>query len=61
MTEDEVKALLTKNGKSWDAFKDWMDGQTVGLNDDGTTDYYDSDVQRYIRTNGVYKHPEEWD
>jgi hypothetical protein len=29
-------------------FWDYMRGQTIGLNDDGTTDIYDCDIDRFI-------------
>ena len=43
MIEEEVKEYLFKK------FEEWMAGQTVGVNDDGSIDYYDSDVMRYAR------------
>ena len=30
-------------------FWKWMEGQTMGLNPDGTTDIYETDVDRFIR------------
>lgn len=32
-----------------DEFMEWMKGQTVGLNDDGSLNYYRYDVERWIR------------
>lgn len=61
MTEKEVKAALKKNNLTWKHFNEWMRGQTVGLNEDGSADYYEYDVNRFIRSKGVYNHPEEWD
>ena len=43
MNEEEVKEYLFKR------FLSWMSGQTVGINEDGSTDYYDYDVERYAR------------
>jgi NOL1/NOP2/fmu family ribosome biogenesis protein len=32
-----------------EVFKEWMEGQTVALNEDGTTEVYDYDVERFCR------------
>ena len=49
MTIDKAKEEIKKAGGSWDTFNEWMRGQTVGLNEDGTTNLYDYDVERFIR------------
>ena len=47
MNKNEV---LKKIGKSkWKEFEDFMKGQTVGINPDGSTDYYDCDVENFLR------------
>lgn len=43
MKEEEVKEYL------WESFLEWMNGQTVGINENGSIDYYDSDVMRFCR------------
>jgi len=43
MRNEEVKEYLFKK------FLEWMAGQTVGINDDGSIDYYEYDVERYAR------------
>ena len=43
MNEEEVKEYLFKQ------FLKWLEGQTVGVNTDGTIDYYEYDVERYAR------------
>ena len=49
MTKQEAhKRILFAGGKPED-FDNWMCGQTVGLNDDGSFDYYKYDVERFIR------------
>jgi len=48
MKEKEVKKLLRKNKLKWKDFCEWMGGQTIGMNEDGSIDYYDWDVKRYI-------------
>lgn len=48
MKEQEAKKLIEEAGGSWEDFVSWMFGQTVGLNDDGSTDWYDWDVKRFI-------------
>lgn len=42
MTKEDVEAELFRR------FTAWMAGQTVGINPDGTTDYYDHDVRRFL-------------
>jgi len=53
MTEKEVRKLLKENGRTWREFVKWMSGQTLGLNEDGTTDFYDWDVERFIQRKQV--------
>ena len=48
MSIEQTKELLNKYYLSWKEFLDWMQGQTLGLNEDGSTDIYDEDVLRYI-------------
>ena len=45
MIEQEVKKEIKE--ENWEKFLDWMRGQTVGLNEDGTTDYYACDVMAF--------------
>ena len=49
MTEKQVKDTLKEHNKKWKDFTHWMNGQTMGLNEDGTTDFYECDVDRFIR------------
>jgi hypothetical protein len=44
MNEEEVRRYL--DGYS-DEFLEWMNGQTIGINSDGSLDYYDYDVKRF--------------
>jgi hypothetical protein len=48
MKEEEVKKLLKSHNKTWKGFKEWMKGQTVGVNPDGSIIYYSWDVERYL-------------
>ena len=41
MNEEQVKQYL------FEQFEEWMTGQTVGVNPDGSTVYYDYDVERF--------------
>ena len=59
MKEPEVKQLLKDNNISWEDFIKWMHGQTMGLNKDGTPDYYEWDVKRFI--NLKRGQPTYWD
>jgi len=44
------KQVIEKIGKArWKAFEKFMDGQTVGLNPDGSTNYYERDVENFLR------------
>jgi hypothetical protein len=45
MNEKEVKKEIGED--NWDAFLEWMRGQTVGMNEDGTTDFYECDVRAF--------------
>lgn len=47
MTEAKAKHLILEVS-TWEDFLDWMLGQTVGRYPDGSTDWYDCDVARYI-------------
>lgn len=49
MTEKEVKSLLRKNHRKWSEFLKWMRGQTVGMYEGGATNWYDWDVERFIK------------
>jgi len=49
MTTEEAKKQIKKAGGSWKVFNSWMRGQTVGMNEDGSEDIYDYDVERFIR------------
>lgn len=52
MSEAKVKEALAKAGLPWEDFVEWMDGQTVGLNPDGSFNYYDWDVASFIDGGG---------
>lgn len=44
------KQVIEKIGKSrWKAFSDFMKGQTVEINTDGSTEYYEWDVENFLR------------
>lgn len=56
MNEQEVRTYIATRLKSgvcteedWKHFLKYMTGQTVGVNKDGSTDYYECDVERYFR------------
>ena len=50
MNEQQVKQLLNKHNLLWEDFTAWMFGQTVGMAEDGTTQYYEWDVERFVRS-----------
>ena len=39
--------IIGKN--RWKEFDDFMIGQTMGLNEDGSYDYYEQDVENFLR------------
>ena len=45
LNEKEVKEFIGED--LWEEFLIWMHGQTVGMNDDESTNYYDYDVERF--------------
>ena len=49
MTIEQAEQKIIEAGGSTEVFWDWMTGQTMGLNDDGTTNIFDHDVERFIR------------
>jgi len=63
MREQEVKKLIGE--KNWKDFCEWMRGQTAGIYPDGETDYYNCDVQAFIRKLKTgydrQKDPATWD
>ncbi len=48
MVKKKVLEILKENNLKWSAFSKWMDGQTMGIVD-GELDYYERDVERFIR------------
>lgn len=46
MTKREVIKLIGE--EKWDDFLRWMSGQTVGVAKDGSTIYYDCDVEAFV-------------
>jgi NOL1/NOP2/fmu family ribosome biogenesis protein len=52
MNQKELEKTLEANKLEIADFYKWMDGQTVGLDDKGETDWYDCDVERFIRGRG---------
>ena len=49
MTTPEAKSVIEDAGLDWEKFVDWMRGQTVGMYEDGSTNWYAWDVVRYVR------------
>lgn len=48
MKEEEVNRILKKHNRTWTQFNKFMVGQTIGVYPDGTPDYYEYDVKRFI-------------
>ena len=46
MRKEEVIKKIGKN--RWKAFLKFMVGQTVSINKDGETDYYECDVENFL-------------
>lgn len=49
MTIQQAEERILAAGGSVEVFWEWMNGQTMGLNEDGSTDVYENDVDRFIR------------
>ena len=49
MREEKIKQLLKEAGGDWKVFSNWMSEQTMGLYSDGEFNYYEYDVERFIR------------
>jgi len=49
MTQKQAEEMIIKAGGDINIFWDWMRGQTVGVYEDGSSNYYDYDVERFIR------------
>lgn len=63
MTANEAARKIEEAGGSWEVFSNWMGGQTVGMYPDGELDYYEYDIDRFIRykCNPDNEPIEEWD
>jgi len=63
MTTKQASKKIKEAGGSWVDFQEWMVGQTMGLNPDGSTDYYEYDVNRFISYKCDSKNEplEDWD
>jgi len=44
--EEAIKRIGKKH---WKEFNEFMKGQTVGINPDTSTDYYESDVENFLK------------
>jgi len=51
MNKQEVIKLIGKG--EWNNFQKWMTGQTIGVNKDGSDDYYKQDVDKFINKSTV--------
>jgi hypothetical protein len=47
MKWEEVVKIIGEN--KIEDFKEFMRGQTIGINKDGTLDYYEQDVENFLR------------
>jgi len=47
MNKEEVIKVIGK--RRWKAFEKFMLRQTIGLNPDGSFDYYECDVKNFLR------------
>ena len=53
MREVDVDKLLKKHKRTWTQFNKFMVGQTIGSYSDGTPNYYEDDVNRFINNKPV--------
>ena len=47
MRKEEVIKRIGK--ERWKEFLEFMRGQTIGINEDGSTNYYEQDVENFLR------------
>lgn len=60
MKEQEVKEYI--GTENYNTFLTFMKGQTVGLNPDGTTEFYDWDVEMFkSKLERMLERPEDYD
>ena len=48
MTPSTAQYKIKQAGGLWKDFLQWMRGQTIGIFPDGTVEYYDCDVEKFI-------------
>ena len=51
MKIQQAETKIKEAGGNVELFWKWMTGQTVGIDENGETDVYDCDVDRFIRNN----------
>jgi hypothetical protein len=61
MTIEQAENKIKQAGGSVEVFWDWMRGQTMGINEDGSTNVYDYDVDRFIRYKCNPKNEPVWE
>jgi len=50
MIEMKKEEAIKRIGeKRWEEFNEFMRGQTVGINKDGSIDYYEQDVENFLK------------
>lgn len=53
-TEAEVLAILKEHGRTEGEWWKWFNGQTGGVDTDGTLTYYPWDVERFLERSGTW-------
>lgn len=56
MTTKEAKEAIKKADLNWEDFVDWMFGNTVGVDANGETIWYETDVSQFIRSRIEHEH-----
>lgn len=51
MKEIEVRTIVGE--EHWEEFLKWMRGQTMGLNEDGSTEFYPWEVMKFCWEKGI--------
>lgn len=51
MTEQQAKQQIEKAGGTWKDFLYFMRGQTVGTYQNGESNFFDCDVEQFIKNN----------
>lgn len=50
MITEQVIKIIKKHNLTWNQFEDFIFGRPHGINDDGTEDWYEWDVESFVNS-----------